>query len=376
MKVIHVIDSLGGSGGAEHGLVREVTRLDPSWDQTVVRLFAKDHLDYVLREHSIEVIGLGLEAGRAGRVWPKAVRLLRALLADRTPDVVQSSLFTSNLVAQMAARNRVPVLSTFTLSGDPALLRRHQPGASSTRARVLRSLAGYAARGERVRFRSLTNDAAVTNANLLGVDPGRVRVVPRGIELPILPAEAKSRSELGLPERVPIVLNVGRQTSQKGHAHLIRAFHSVRRENPAHLVIVGREGEMTEPTRRLITELELEPHVSLPGYTPDVHHYMAHASVFAFPSLMEGLGTAVIEALGAGLPVVAFDIPPVSEVTGGGSVATLVEVGDELALEREISRVLVEGHDPAPGMAWVSDRFAIDVVAAEVGGLLKWAAET
>ena len=313
--------------------------------------------------------------GRRGAWWPEAVRLLRGLLDQRTPDVIQSSLFTSNLVAQFAARKRFPVLSTFTLSGDPALLRRHQPGASSTRARVLRALAGYAARGEGVRFRSLTNDAAATNSQLLGVDPDSVRVVPRGIELPISPKEPKSRSELGLPEAVPVVLNVGRQTSQKGHEYLIRAFQEVRRKTPAHLVIVGREGEMTEPTLELVSELGLQDHVSLPGYTPDVHHYMAHASVFAFPSLMEGLGTAVIEALGAGLPVVAFDIPPVSEVTGAGTVATLVEVGDEVALEREISKVLAEGHDPAPGLAWVADRFAIDVVAAKVGALLEWAAD-
>ncbi len=236
-----------------------------------------------------------------------------------SPDVVHTSLASANLIGQIAARrSSVPVLSTFTLSGDPALMRRYQPGADSRRARLIRRIERLAARGGHVWFRALTADAKETNVRAAGLDPDRVTVIPRGVPIPDPSIPAPRREELGLPEDGAVVLNVGRQTAQKGHVDLVSAFASVRANIPVHLVILGREGDGTRALREAILREEMTDHVTVVPYSSRPYDYYRTADVFAFPSLMEGLGTAVLEAMACAIPVVAYDIPPVREITSGG----------------------------------------------------------
>lgn len=372
MKVLHVIDSLSGSGGAENGLVREITRFKGEVRQLVATLYGYGELLSHLDAFGIQTVCLDLSSSNSGWNWPAGARRLRAVIRDFQPHVVQSSLASGNLVAQLAARNsRVPVLSTLTLSGDPALMRRYQPGAASRRAGALRRVGGVSARQDHVWFRALTLDAKKTSCAAADIDEARVAVIPRGIPMPDLRRPPASRTELGLPESVPVILNVGRQSAQKGHPHLVRSFALLRRRGPAHLVILGREGDGSGALRSAISAHGLENDVTIIAYTNRVIDYCRQANVFAFTSLMEGLGTAVIEAMGAGLPVVAFDIPPVREVTDGGRVATLVEVGNELAMAEALSAAIGDEAPEARRRAeearrWVEKSYSIDSVANRV----------
>ena len=115
--------------------------------------------------------------------------------------------------------------------------------------------------------------------------------------------------------------------AQKGQLALLEAFRVIRHSVPSYLVMLGRQGDMSEVLRQQIDEMGLSESVSIVGYTPDVAHYLEHASVFVFPSFMEGLGTSVIEAMSFDIQVVAFDIPPVREITDDGRLARLVPVG-------------------------------------------------
>jgi glycosyltransferase involved in cell wall biosynthesis len=244
------------------------------------------------------------------------------------PDVIHTTLFTGNLVGQLAARaTGTPVLSTFVLSGDLDLLKQTQPGAATARAALLRRLAAASARASKAEFRALTEDAKATNCQLLRVPTDRVEVISRGAPQAIY--DAMGRSELGLPASGPLVVNVARLAAQKGQVMLLRAFALVAAQQPdVHLVIVGREGVASVDVAAEIDALGLADRVTLLGYTPYARHVLAHASVFAFTSRMEGLGTAVLEAQSAGIPVVSFDIPPVREATDDGRAARLVAVGD------------------------------------------------
>lgn len=373
MRVIHVIDSLAASGGAEHGLVREISGFSPDLDQLVVRMFERDQLEAQLLAQGIPVHPLGLSARRAGWNWLLGVWRLRKVVRELHPDVIHSSLFTANLVAQLVGRlTGTPVVSTFTLSGDRDLLRRFQPGASSWRGSALRWLAARCARSNLVWFRALTKDALVTNCELLGVDPGRARVIPRGIPEHLRASQVRPRREIGLPDRRRILLNVGRQTAQKGQDLLVESFSQVVVKIPAHLVIVGREAEASASLRDLIREKGLQESVTIAGYTPDVPSFYAHASVFVFTSQMEGLGTAVLEALAWDLPVVAFDIPPVREATDDGRLARLVPVRDVEALTAAVLETLEA--DPAESTArsdWVAQNRSIDLIASKVESLIR-----
>jgi len=373
MRVLHVINSLSGSGGAEQGLVREIVRFGPDFTQLVVRLYQPADLEPRLETAGIDSICLGLDSGRSGWNWPAGIVRLGRTVRRFSPDVIHSSLASANLIAQWAgARAGVPVLSTFALSGDPGLMKLYQPGADSWRARLLRKVEQRSARRPHVRFRALTEDSKTSHCTAGRLDPARVTVIPRGVPAP--EGQVPSRAELGLPLEVPVILNVGRQTAQKGHDDLVEAFAMVNATRPSHLVILGREGDGTSSLQRAIADLGVGERVTVIPYTDQPYHYYRNADVLAFPSRMEGLGTAVLEAMACRLPVVAYDIPPIREIGGETHVATLVPVGDVDALAGAVMGVLddEEGARSLAEMAHevVLEGYSLDVIARRVEDLL------
>jgi len=372
MRILHLIDSLSGAGGAEQGLVREVSRFGADNEQLVVLLYDRTDLASELEAHGIGVEVIGMAEGSGSRSWPKALMPVWRLARSYRPDVIQSSLFLGNIVGQLVGRIlKTPVVSNLVLSGDLESLRAFQPGADSRNAQLLRSIAGWAARSHLVSFRALTEEVKQSNATLLGVDPGRVSVIPRGVPRQDLSNPAL-RAELGLPEG-PLVVNVGRLAPQKGQIYLIEAFARVQEAIPtAHLVIVGKEGAAEDEVLGAIDRHGLSGSVTITGYSTRVSDYLAHAHVFAFPSVMEGLGTAVIEAMACGVPVVAFDIPPVREATVGGEYGTLVPVGDVETLAAALTRHLeTERTVDVKARDWVRSHHDLNRIASLVESLLR-----
>lgn len=107
-------------------------------------------------------------------------------------------------------------------------------------------------------------------------------------------------------ERFSIV-NVGRLTHAKGQWHLIRALVDVREEIPDIKLFILGEGELRGYLQDLIRSLNLEEHVFLMGHQDRPFEYMSAADVFVFPSISEGFGNVVVEALACGVPVISSD---------------------------------------------------------------------
>jgi glycosyltransferase involved in cell wall biosynthesis len=338
----------------------------------VVLLYDRVDLVPELEAHGIPVEVIGLTEGSGSRSWPLALAPARRIARSYRPDVIQTSLFLGNIVGQIVGRSLgVPVVSNLVLSGDLDSLRAFQPGADTRKARLLRSVAGLAARSPLVSFRALTEEVRESNAALLGVEPARVTVIPRGVPRQDLDDPA-SREELGLPQG-PLVVNVGRLAPQKGQTYLVDAFARARETVPtAHLVIVGKAGAAEQEVLAAIDRGGLAESVTITGYSTRVSDYLADAHVFAFPSVMEGLGTAVIEAMACGVPVVAFDIPPVREATVGGEYGTLVPVGDVGALAVALTRHLsAERAVDVRARDWVRSHHDLDRIASLVESLLR-----
>jgi glycosyltransferase involved in cell wall biosynthesis len=339
VEVIHVVDSLAASGGAENRLVEEVEALAArgGMDQTVVRLYGRDALQPRLEDAGVEVVALGFDARNAGRTWLPAAGRLGRLLRKRRPAVVHTSLFSANLVGQLAAWPLgIPVVSSFNRTGDLDLQRALQPGVAGWRGRTMHAVARAVARRGDVHYRAVSAYARDTNCALMGFPRERVTVVPRGIDLAALPGPAP-RATWGLPEDVPLVVNVARLVPEKAQHLLVTAFAGVREVLPgAVLAIAGAPGSNEGEVREAIEHYGLVDAVRLLGFRDDARALVAAADVFAFSSLSEGSPGAVLEALALGTPVVAFDIPPVRELTEGGRQACLVPAGAVNAMGDEI----------------------------------------
>ena len=306
--------------------------------------------------------------------WPKGALLLRGEIRRFRPTVIHSSLSSGNLVAQLGALGTgVPVLSTLTLSGEIGLVRALQPGAASWKASFFRAVAGVAARLSHVWYRAITGDALATNVEALGISRQRAIVIPRGVPIGGLDRRRD--------EQVERLLNVGRQTAQKGHDQLIAAFARVRDRRPrARLTILGRKGDASALLEHSIAKHNLEDAVDVIDYTPTPYDHYRDSDVFVFSSLMEGLGTAVLEAMANGLPVVAYDIPPVREAVGGDANARLVKVGDPRALADGVIAVL-ENPEESRAMAArafekILEGHTVDAIAARLESTLRRLSET
>lgn len=141
----------------------------------------------------------------------------------------------------------------------------------------------------------------------------------------------------------PVILGAGRLEPQKDFETLIRAFHRVRAEREARLVILGKGNERPN-LERLVQSLGLKDEVHLPGFVANPFKYMARADVFVLSSRFEGLPGVLIQAMATGCPVISTDCPSgPREILENGKWGPLVPVGDEEALAAAIIKKLKQG---------------------------------
>lgn len=137
------------------------------------------------------------------------------------------------------------------------------------------------------------------------------------------------------------IISVGRLSKSKDFPTLIKAFKLINEKHLANLIIIG-EGEDRELLNRMIEEYGLKDKVFLPGFKDTPQKYLRKCDVFAFPSLWEGLGNVIVEAMATDLPVVCTDCPiGPREILKDGEYGKLVPIGDYVKLAEEIEKVLV-----------------------------------
>ena len=175
---------------------------------------------------------------------------------------------------------------------------------------------------------------------LYRVPPARIQVVPEAVDPG--PWDRLRQNPPLRPQR-PTILSVARQYRRKDTCSLLRAVALLRTQIPdLHLRVIGGGPELPR-LRRLAGELELQAHVTFEGPVPDdatVRNAYLQAHVFCLPSLQEGFGIVFVEAMAAGLPVVAVRAGAVPEVVPHGRVGTLTAPGDPEALSQALLELL------------------------------------
>jgi glycosyltransferase involved in cell wall biosynthesis len=139
------------------------------------------------------------------------------------------------------------------------------------------------------------------------------------------------------------LVNVGRQEFQKGQAYLVEAMAELATLRPrAVLLVAGRQGNQSAHLNRLVATRKSGDRVRFLGYREDIPNLLASADVFVFPSLYEGLGGALIEAMAAGLPIVASNLRATREILEPGRNAILVPPESPSHLAAAVLRLLNE----------------------------------
>jgi len=317
-RVVHV-RSAQGLYGAERSLLALAAASEPPFEPIVVSLVRPGREDAL----GTAATQAGIPATRVearGRLSPSAVGPLIRLARGGLLHAHDYKALALSLVAGAVAR--VPVVATF--HGDTGHL---------ARVVVYERLARAAAR--------FAVAVAATSEPLAAAIRGAARrtpvhVIPNGIAVGRLPTKAEraaAREALGCPANVPVVAFVGRLSPEKAPEVLLRAIQGTGMQ-----LIVAGEGPL-----RLALEQEADPaQVRFLGFVADVSPVLAAADVLALPSRTEGLPMAVLEAMAAGVPVVASAVGSLPEVLGEGA-GMLVPAGDPQALRRALESVSVPG---------------------------------
>lgn len=165
------------------------------------------------------------------------------------------------------------------------------------------------------------------------------KLIYNGLSPAALATFAQERRHVGLLGGGPRLVLVGRLAPQKGHRDALAALQLIRQHIPmAELLMVG-EGELRGELERMTVELGLTSHVQFVGQREDIPQLLAQSDVLISPSLWEGFPTVILEAMAAGVPVVATNVSGSRELVRNGVTGMLVPVNQPQALADAIMQL-------------------------------------
>ena len=194
------------------------------------------------------------------------------------------------------------------------------------------------------RLIALTQAERQDHLNRLVGRADQFSVVPSGIDrerFGLARMHGKQQPDwFGCPQDALVVGSVGWLTEVKGHEYLVEAIAKLRDDFPTlHLVIVG-SGDRHDALLRQAESAGLCNAVHLLGHRDDVEVCLSGMDLFVLPSLNEGMGRALIEAMAAGLPVIASCVGGIPAVVSHERTGLLVPPGDAGALAEALRRLL------------------------------------
>jgi glycosyltransferase involved in cell wall biosynthesis len=303
---------------------------------------------------------LGLDfdlVGERFRFDPRTLDALRQIVEKREPDLVLTHHVKSHFLMRLSGLHR----------RFPWIAYHH--GYTSTDLKML-------AYNRLDRWSLPTADRVVTVCEAFAHELATMRAVPRekifvqhnSIMAGRRVADEEIRTlkqQLGYRDGEQVLLAVGRLSREKAHADLLRAVALLARTSSSirnlRVVIVG-EGPEGGALKHLARQLGISDHVVFAGQTSDVAPFYAAADVFVLPSHSEGSPYVLLEAMAAGVPVVATAVGGVPEIVTNEESALLVAPRNEAAMAGALERVLSEPELArslaAQALALASTRFA------------------
>jgi glycosyltransferase involved in cell wall biosynthesis len=207
---------------------------------------------------------------------------------------------------------------------------------------------------------AITDALAQFQIDKVGLPPRKLTTIHYGLDA--LPEPWGRNPPDDVPRDAVVVLAICRLEQQKGVDVAVRAVAQLReRVADVHLVVLG-EGDERARLETLARELGVAVHLA--GRVPDVAAWLRRARVLVHPVRWEGFGLAVLEAMLAGLPVVASRVSSLPELVVDGETGLLVPPDDPAALARGIETALAEGSRlGAAGRRRAHERFSVSRMA-------------
>ena len=326
ISVLYLITELD-AGGAQTALYRLLKHADQTRIKPVAACFYNGDklMANKIRQLGAPVVDLQMTTfWRIDALW----RLYKLLRRER-PSILHSCLFHANFLGRIVGQlARVPVIITS---------RRNVEIGGPWRERLKRWTVSLD--DKIVAVCAAARQAEIERA---GAPPEKVVTIYNGIEPNDYTVNARQtiRREFDVPPSAKLLGTVGRMHPQKGHVYLLTALRRVRERFPdARLLVVG-DGRLRAQLQSQVHEQQLEDGVTFTGVRSDIPEILSALDLFVLPSLWEGLPNVILEAMAAGLPVVATAVGGAPELVADGQTGLLVPPAQAEALEQAIMQML------------------------------------
>jgi len=376
-RVAYVLPHLVAGGAERHvlSLVRGIDRA--RYSPIAVALAGGGELEADFRGEGIPVHVLGRNGLSPRResgwktvtgVW-NAFRSLCGILRRDRVHFVHAYLPAANVIGPIAAR----------LAGVSRVI--------VSKRSLADYKAGHPSLGVLESFGNRLSDVVMANSDAVRRDverterhcEGKFRRIYNGVApvLPWTPGEVASfRAREGLPPRAPVAVCVSNFFDYKGHGDLVAAVAAIAADFPdAAWVLVGRDAGSLEAARALAGKLGVLPLLRFAGPRSDVPDFLRAADLFVHPSHQEGFSNAILEAMAAGLPVVACDVGGNPEAVVDGGTGRLVPPRCPARLAAAMAELLGdEGKRREMGEAGrrrAEERFSLGRMVAEVEAMYE-----
>jgi glycosyltransferase involved in cell wall biosynthesis len=356
MKVLHVITGLD-AGGAELQLAMILRHTRHESD--VVTLYNPGPVAEQIEAQGTTVRNIGM---RSNTELPALLRL-RKLIKDGRYDVVHTHLYRTQIYARPAAR----------LAGTPVVLTtEHSIGETHIERRKM-------TRGVRALYLTseMFSDATIAVSDIVkdrlvkwGVRPGKITVVPNGVDTDGLGFDAAARDlvreQLGISPDTYVIGALGRLDPNKRVDLIMEAAAPMLGER-CKILVIGR-GEDQARLEAAAERIGVTEHVIFGGYQKDTTAMFAAFDLYVAASLQETFGLSVLEALASGLPVLYTACPALDGIQT--ERARLV-AGTVDAMRDEIRKEVEAGPRPREADSKVFDRYGIESVVHRIDDLYE-----
>ena len=262
---------------------------------------------------------------------PRAVPTIAEFFRQENIDVVQTHLSHANIYGCMAGKiAKIPSIATL----------HNTKARSNGRLGIRESVERYCLRNGATRVIAVGQNVA--NAFSSVVANSRIDIIPNAVTSGVEITESERNSiriELSGDIHRPILIAVGRLTEQKGYSNMLNAFAKVVKRHPKVALMIVGSGSLESELKQQAASLGLENNVYFTGSRSDVPRLLASSDIFLNTSLWEGLSIAMLEAMAAGLPVVATKVGDAEKLLSSGC-GLLVNERDEQEFADNVIRLL------------------------------------
>ena len=251
---------------------------------------------------------------------------LKTIMVAQRCDLIHAHWVLSGLIA-LGSRTVTRRPYVLTLHGSDVLVGLKVGGPVKWISKVIAHQAAASLCVSQALQRVVRNELQMEEITVLrnGVDVGVYRPMNRH----------EQRARLGLPKEASVILSVGNLVPLKGYGYLVDALPQIIASHPETIIVLIGDGEERLRLRERAGEFGLSGRLWFPGYLPpaEIPAWINAADVFVLPSLSEGLGVVILEAMACGRPVVATRVGGIPEIVEDGRTGFLVapQQPDQLA---------------------------------------------